>query len=147
VVERVWHCLLTNTSPFTHLDRLFRNTACFLKSWSDCFIGNMRMQLDMAKEVVARLEVVGDLCLLNPDEDVLCKELKLKALGLLSLQRARARQEARMLWLHEGNAPTKFFHAHANERRCHNFIHILEHDDNIVVAEDAKAELATEFFE
>jgi hypothetical protein len=33
-----------------------------------------------------------------------------------------------VLWLREGNAPTKFFHAHANVCRRRNFIHALEHN-------------------
>jgi hypothetical protein len=32
----------------------------FLKSWSDHFVGNVHMQLAMAKEVVGRLEEAGD---------------------------------------------------------------------------------------
>jgi hypothetical protein len=138
VVGRAWHCPLY---------WLFRSTTRFLKSWSNRFVGNVRMQLTMAKEVVARLEATGNYRPLAPHEDALRKELKLKALGLSSLQHTIARQEARVLWLREGDTPTKFFHAQPNARRRRNFIHSLDHDGSTVVAEDAKAEVATKFFE
>jgi hypothetical protein len=101
------------------------------------------MQITMAKEVVAHLEAAGDHRSLGPHEESLRKELKLKVLGLSSLQRTIARQEARMLWLHEGDAVTKFYHAHWHR----NFIHALDHQGSMAVLEDAKANAALEFFE
>jgi hypothetical protein len=56
--------------------------------------------------------------LLHTHEKLLHKKLKLKLLGLSFLQRTVARQESRITWLSEGDACTKFFHAHANGRRC-----------------------------
>jgi hypothetical protein len=41
VVRRAWNCPLQNASPFARIDWLFWNTARFLKSWSDRFIGNV----------------------------------------------------------------------------------------------------------
>jgi hypothetical protein len=72
-------------------------------------VGNIRMQLAMAKEVVGRLEEVGDCQPLSSHEEALCKELKLKAMGLSLLQRTIASQESRVLWLGEGDASTNFF--------------------------------------
>jgi hypothetical protein len=72
-------------------------------------VGNIRMQLAMAKEVVGRLEEVGDCQPLSSHEEALCKELKLKAMGLSLLQRTIASQESRVLWLREGDASTNFF--------------------------------------
>jgi hypothetical protein len=40
--------------------------------------------------------------------------VNLKFLGLTSLQRSIARQEAKLLWLREGDTSMKFFHVHAN---------------------------------
>jgi hypothetical protein len=98
------------------------------------------MQMAMANEVVGRLEEANDRRPLGVQEDALRKELKLKALGLSSLQHTIARQESRVLWLREGDAPTKFFYAHANARRRWNFIHSLEHDGNTLFSEEAKAD-------
>jgi hypothetical protein len=79
VVQRAWHCPLRNASPFARLDWLFRNTARFLKSWSDRFIGNVRLQLTLANKIVARLEAAMDRRNLASYEESLRKELKLKA--------------------------------------------------------------------
>ncbi|OEL24169.1 hypothetical protein BAE44_0014812, partial [Dichanthelium oligosanthes] len=123
VVESAWHCPLRDASAFARLDWLLRNTARFLKSWSTRSVGSIRTQLELAKEVVQRLEMARDCRSLTPLEEKLRQELKLKSLGLSSLQRTIVRQESQLLWLNEGDAPTKFFHCHANHRWHKNFIH------------------------
>jgi hypothetical protein len=42
-VQLAWHCPLGDANPFRHLDWLLRNTARVLQSWSDRFIGNIRL--------------------------------------------------------------------------------------------------------
>jgi hypothetical protein len=83
----------------------------------DCFIGNIRVQLKVTKEVMTKLEAACDQCQMAEHEGSLCCEMKLKTLGLSSLQRTIARQESRAMWLSEGDAPTKFFHVQAGARR------------------------------
>jgi hypothetical protein len=65
---------------------------------------------------------------LGAHEEDLPPSLKLKLLGLSSLQHTVARQEARILWLSEGDAPTRFFHSQANDRRRKNHIHDMLHE-------------------
>jgi hypothetical protein len=143
VVQRAWDCPLRDTNPFRWLDWLLRNTPRMLKSWSDRLISNICVQLEMAKEVVSRLEVARDSCPLVVHEEALRCEMKLKSLGLSSLQCSIARQESRVLWLSEGDTPTKFFHAQASSQRRHKFIRTLEHEGQILVDED---HYATAFF-
>jgi hypothetical protein len=122
VVQRAWHCPLYEANPFKRLDWLLRNSAHFLKSWNDRFVRNVRLQLEIAKEVVARLEMARDRRFLAAHEESLHQRLKLKSLALSSLQHTIARQESRLLWLKEEDSPTKFFHIHANARRKRKFI-------------------------
>jgi hypothetical protein len=68
-------------------------------------------------------------------------------MGLCSLQRTVARQESRLLWLREGDVPTKFFHTQANGRRWRNHIHSLEHDRQQLTSEAGKAEVTFQFFD
>jgi hypothetical protein len=96
------------------MDWLLWNTSRALKSWSDRFIGNIRIQPEVAKEVTHHLEIARDRRPLAQHEEALRQQLKLKSLGLLSLQRTMARQEARLLCLSEGDAPTLFLHCDAN---------------------------------
>jgi hypothetical protein len=70
-----------------------------------------------------------------------------KSLGLSSLQRMITRQESRLLWLSEGDAPIKFFHAHANACYRKQFIRSLERDGQVVLQEDRKAEILCNFFD
>jgi hypothetical protein len=106
VVKRAWHCPLRDTNPCCRLDWLLQNTARMLKSWSDKHIGNVRMQLEVAKEVVHRLEMARDRRTLAAHEESLRQRLKLKSLSPSSLQRSITHQESRLLWPSEGDAFT-----------------------------------------
>jgi hypothetical protein len=64
----------------------------FLKSWSNHLIGNIQIQLAVAKEVTERLESAGDHSPLAAHEVALRSELKLKMLGLSSLKKTITRQ-------------------------------------------------------
>jgi hypothetical protein len=57
------------------------------------------------------------------------------------------RQESRLLWLSEGDAPTCFFHAHANSHRHKNHIHSLTHEGRVLIAEADKVEVAFHFYD
>jgi hypothetical protein len=80
-------------------------------------------------------------------EESLRQRLKLKSLALSSLQRTIAHQESRLLWLKEGDTPTKFFHIHANARRKKKFIRTLHQDGQVLVSEEVKAQAFFNFFD
>jgi hypothetical protein len=146
VVRRAWHCPFIGADPYRRLDWLLRNTVRSLKSWSDRCIGNIRSKVEITKEVVHCLELAGDHHRLHNYEDALRKKLKMKLLGLCSLQRTVVRQESQITWLREGDACTKFFHANANGRRRKNHIHALEQDRQTLLSEESKAEAAFNYF-
>jgi hypothetical protein len=56
-----------------------------------------------------RLEAAQDTRLLSVAEVALRRFLKIRHLGLTSLERTMARQCSIMCWLYEGDANTKFF--------------------------------------
>jgi hypothetical protein len=64
--------------------------------------------LEVAKELFHRLEMARDRRMLDVHEEFLRQKLKLKSLGLSSLQRTIERHESRLLWLKEGDASTNF---------------------------------------
>jgi hypothetical protein len=82
---RAWHCPLRNADPLRCLDWLLHNTARFLQSWSDRYVGSIGIQVEISKEVVLRLEMARDRRALSSHEEHLRQELKLKSLGLSSL--------------------------------------------------------------
>jgi hypothetical protein len=103
-----------------------------LQSWSDKMVENIKLQLVVAKEVLCQLEAAQETRSLQLHEKDLRKWVKLKSLGLSSFQLSLPMQESRLLWLREGDASTKFFHAHANFRRRRNHISSLVVDGNVV---------------
>lgn len=54
-VQEGWVCPLQNADIFRTLDYKFRNTAEVLKQWSQKFVGNINIQLAVAKEIVLGL--------------------------------------------------------------------------------------------
>jgi hypothetical protein len=80
-VQHVWHCLMMAANPFQCLDWLLRSTARVLRSWSDRFIRNVRLQLAIAQEVVLRLEQARDNRPLTSHDEILLCRMKLKLLG------------------------------------------------------------------
>lgn len=76
-------------------------------------MGNIHTQIQVAREVVFRLEAAQDSMSLSLAE----QSLKIRFLSLTSLERTIARQKSSMRWLHEGDANTKFCHLHANLER------------------------------
>jgi hypothetical protein len=89
----------------------------------------------MTKEVVHRLKMARDRQALASHEELLRQDFKLKSLGLPSLQCCIARQESRLLWLSEGDAPTRFFHIHASAWRRRKFIRSVESDGQLLIDE------------
>jgi hypothetical protein len=80
-------------------------------------------------------------------EESLHKEMKLKSLGIASLQRSIARQESRILWLSIGVTPMKLFHIHANARWSRKFIRSIKHEGQVIMSEERKAETFLNFFD
>jgi hypothetical protein len=147
VVNQAWHCPLGRISPFTRLDWLLCNTAHFLKSWSDRHVRNIKSQLKICKEVVHRLKAARDCRQLLVHEEQLRRELKLKSLMLSSLLRTIAWQESRITWITEGDAPTHFFHAHANAHHRKKVFRSFDHNGQTLVDEGQKAEALFNFFD
>jgi hypothetical protein len=117
VVQDAWHCPIRGVTPFQKLDWLFRNTAWFLKSWSDHRVSNLKLQLEIAKEVVLRLEITRDSRAPAPHEESLWQLVKLRSFGLSSLLHTVTHQESHVLWLHEGDTPTKKIHMYVSVRQ------------------------------
>jgi hypothetical protein len=107
VLQHAWHCPVAAADMFFSLDWMLWHTTSALQSWSTRFISNVRVQLVIANELVLQLESARDHRALVPHEENLRKEMKLKSLGLSSLQRSIARQESQILWLGAGDVPTE----------------------------------------
>ena len=151
VVEEAWNTPFPwshdDVDAFRCLDFKLRCTARALKSWSAKRIGSVRLQLHIAKEIVYRLDAAQDLRNLAPHELNLRRKAKLCSLGLASLQRTIVRQRARVTYLAEGDANTRFFHLQACHRSRKNHISKLRTDEAVLVRDEDMANLVYEHFD
>ena len=108
-------------------------------------IGNIKAQLELAREILHRLEIERDSRALSEREEWLRKKLKLHCLGLASLERTIARLRSRILYLQEGDANTVFFHQQARCRK--NFIPKLQVGNQVVVSQEEKQKAVDDFYE
>jgi hypothetical protein len=122
VVATGWSASLFHVDPFRALHYKFLSVAKALKSWSSKWIGSVWLQLSLTREVILALDVAEESRALSSDEKVLQNELKMKCLGLASLNRTIQRQRSKVLFLAEGDANTKFFHLQAYHRKRKSII-------------------------
>jgi hypothetical protein len=100
----------------------------------------------MTRELVAQFDAAQDSRALTDEEWAMLADLKRQSLGLASLARTIARNRARIRYLEEGDANTKFFHLQACHRSRKNYIPSLLHEGNWFSAEDAKADVIFSYY-
>jgi len=137
-----WICTSSTSDPLRRLDELFRNLKRKLQSWAATTIGNVREQLLMARAIILRVDQAAELRDLTETEYQLRRDLKLKALGLASVERTMARQRARVRFLAEGDANTKYFHLLARGRKRRNAIYRLRNESGDACADHDEMEAA-----
>nr|XP_045087277.1 uncharacterized protein LOC123494868 [Aegilops tauschii subsp. strangulata] len=147
MVRTAWHSSSSQGNPFVVLDVKLRATAKALQSWSDKWIGNIRLQVLIALEVIGRLDKASDTRRLSELEHGLRKTLKKKLLGLCSLERTIARQRSRMLQLAEGEANTAFFQRHARHRQRKNVITSLQREGFLHSGQEDISEMVDDFYD
>lgn len=126
---------------FLKLQRLSKG----LQKWGQRKVGNIKVQMEMAKEILHRLEIERDSRDLS-EQEWLRRKLKLHCLGLASLERTIARLRSRFLYLQDGDANTAFFHQQARFREK-NFIPKLNVGDQIAVSQEDKQAVVLDFYE
>lgn len=68
-------------------------------------------------------------------------------LALASLQRTIARVRSSIHWLRDGEANTKFFHAHARYRRRKNLVTKVEVDGRLLTGQEEKEAAVWDFYQ
>jgi hypothetical protein len=146
-VEGAWTSTPPIVNPLKRLVAKLSATAKALSSWSEKFIGNNKLQILVATELILRLDVAMESRALSLEERGFRLLLKRKLLGFASLERTIARHRSRIHWLSEGDACTRFFHLHANHRRRKNFIAHLKVDGVLISDQEEKAKAVDAFYE
>ncbi|KAM0921177.1 hypothetical protein ACQ4PT_007069 [Festuca glaucescens] len=146
VVNSIWNEATTHANPLLRLDMKLRAMVEGLQRWSQQKVGNIRDQILMANEIIFRLDAAQDTRQLNTPELWLRRKLKLRVLGLASLERTIARQRARIAGVKEGDANPLFFRIHASSHRRRTFCARLRDDDRAATEQEDKEDLAATFF-
>lgn len=146
VVEDSWNRPLLAANPLAILYIKLKRLARDLKRWNRQNVGDIKLQLAVANEVVFQLDVAQETRPLSDDECVLRSNLKARILGLAVLNKIQIRQRSRLTWLKEGDVNSKFFHIKENSRRRKNFIQTLQTQNGIAVSAQEKADTLFRFF-
>jgi hypothetical protein len=145
-VESSWSAVHPPAEPLRRLDLKLRRLACDLQHWGAKRVGNIRDQILVANEVIFRLEAAQDSRDLAEAETDLRRMLKLRVLGLASLERTIARQRAHVMSLKDGDATTQFFRICYSTRARRGHIARLRDGDLTADDQGDKEELASQFF-
>jgi hypothetical protein len=109
VVKSLWDDGLDGevppTEPISRLAFKLRQTTRGMQRWSQRQVGSIRDSILVANEVILRLETTEEDRQLSNLEVALLRQLKLRVLGLASLERTIARQRARVAGLKDGSPP------------------------------------------
>lgn len=146
VVHQAWTAAGTAGLPLQQLVEKFRATSRALQSWSQKRIGNVKEQLELARELLHRLSTAQESRSLTEDEDRLRQLLRHRSLALASLHRTIVRAKSRITWLAEGDANTNYFHSHARYRKRKNYIATLMVDDRTLTSHEEKEQAIWEFY-
>jgi hypothetical protein len=144
-VERGWTCGQTIVDPFGRLDQLLRNIAHVLQSWSQSRVGQIRDQLLAAKVIIRQFDRAEEHRTLEDRERTFRNKLKVRVLGLASLERTMARLRSRITFLKDGDANSKLFHSQASFR-TKKLILQLEDDHGVAIGHDDKEDMLYRHF-
>ena len=146
VIEDTW------TQPVNTQDAILRmhvkliRTAKALKLWRRQNLGNLQLRLEIVKEILKLLDGAQEQRVLTPEELEFRRFLKAKSLNLAAIQRSRARQHSRLTWLRKGDACTRLFMLHANNRRKKHFIPSLATASGIASSHQRKEVIVFDHF-
>lgn len=124
----------------------FLATSRALQAWSQRKVGNVSEQLQLARELLHRIEIARDSRALSVEETWLRNQLKHHTLALTSLHRTIARLRSRIQWLNEGDATTEYFFSHARYRKKKHFIGTLTIEERTVTSHKDKEEAIWDYY-
>lgn len=147
IIRESWEQQVDAEDPYAILYVKMARLSKKLSQWGQKKISYFRLQIQIANEVILRLDVAQESRLLTDLERRLRAALKGKCLALASLERIRVRQRARIRNLKEGDAGTAYFYMKLRARRRKALIPRLEHNGKVATTQTDMQQLACEYFE
>ncbi|XP_073358223.1 uncharacterized protein [Aegilops tauschii subsp. strangulata] len=145
-VHEGWNALPPDPDPFRRLVSRLKNTGRHLQRWSARTIGNVSLQLMVAREIIPRLDAAQDLRPLSSGEAWLRRRLKASYLGLASLERTIARQRVRLAWLRSDDASVPALKVHASHRKQRTYMASVQVGDRVISDHEGMAKAAYDHF-
>ncbi|XP_020191796.1 uncharacterized protein [Aegilops tauschii subsp. strangulata] len=145
-VQTAWDSTPPTSNDYLMLHCKLRATTKALQKWSDRWIGNVKLQITIALEVITRLDIAMEARVLSDEERELRKCLKHKLLGLCSLERSIARQRLRLLQLREGDGNTRLFHQQESHRQQKNVMRSVRYNGQIYSGQDEVASAVDAYY-
>lgn len=133
-------------NPFLRLYTKMQCTARRLRLWARSRIGNNRLLLAAAKQLILILDVVQEHKILTPQELLLKRDLKNRLLTMAAIEKLRARQQSRITFIKAGDANSKYFFLSANGRRRKNFIKTLNTGQRVIHRQEEKEKAILDHF-
>uniref|UniRef100_J3LYS3 Endonuclease/exonuclease/phosphatase domain-containing protein n=1 Tax=Oryza brachyantha TaxID=4533 RepID=J3LYS3_ORYBR len=146
VVRQDWQAPVFAADAFSLLHIKMARLSRTLTKWGQRRITGLRLQLQMATEIVLRLDMAQDERQLTEAEWQLRAVLKGRVLALASLERIRLRQRAKVEALRPGEASQAYFHLKIQSRRRKLFIPRLEFNGNIATTQPDLQRVAQQYF-
>jgi hypothetical protein len=146
-VKAAWAQPVNSQDPILRMHVKLLRTAKALKLWRRQTLGNLPLRLEIAKQLLLIMDVEQEKRTLSQDELVFRRYLKAKIMNLATIQRSWARQHSRLTWIRNGDACTKLFMLHANNRRRKLFIPLLKLDSGgAAISQQRKEEVVFDHF-
>jgi hypothetical protein len=147
VVAQSWASVLAGPCPLITLAKKLKTTARSLQSWNDKKVGRIKLQLEMARELLHQLEVAQDNRSLSPGELWLRNMLKKHSLALSSIS-YHGKVEIADWVAPRSDANTSLFHAQTRFRKKKNVIAAVHSEDGqIWTAHEGKAAAFFDFYQ
>jgi len=125
VAVQGWSSTQVHQDPAKAITAKFKNLRRVLKPWS-AGLPKLALAIDNIKLVLHFLEAIEGLRDLSLPEWNFRNLVTAKLIFLLKQQRTYWRQRGKIRWVREGDAGTRFFHAHATIRHRQNTISSLQ---------------------
>jgi hypothetical protein len=118
-VKEAWEKDLRVHNPFLRLHIKLQRTGKALKRWARAKIGNNMLLLCAARKLIGFLDVVQEHRSLSALEVLLRHDLKVRYLGMMAIEKMRAKQRSRLAHIKSSDAQSKLFFLHGRKRKNH----------------------------
>lgn len=141
-----WNKHVALQNSFLRLHTKMQRTKRF-RLWTKSVIGNNKLLLIAARQLIGILDVVQEQRPLSLEELILKRDLKNRYLAMTAIEKLRARQQYRMTYIRAGDANSKFFFLGVTGRRRKKFIQTLETPRGSVHLQAEKQEAILQHFQ